>query len=302
VRKFFLSILGVALLATACSGPADEEVATYNGMVITVDDVSSLFSTESIPIDNLFRNVAFRIIAIDILEANYDQEFGTELDDAAVETRSQEMIAEIEAQGLTIPEYFGYEAATEALVQSDARASLIQEGVIAALVSDPDLIADMQTAASANPAAFTTVCIRHILTETDVEALAVFVRLEAGEDFGTVADEVSLDASPAGDLGCSAPGRYVEPFAEATMAAEVGVLFGPVATNFGFHVLIVDERITATAEDIASDPDAFLTVEQIDSLWFTWLNEQLVEADIEVNPKFGVWDPETVQIVAPPAE
>ena len=302
MRRPLIAILCFGLVAAACSGPADEEVATYDGNVITVGDVSSLFSTESLPIDIDFRTAAFRIIAIDLLEEGYEQEFGGDIDEAEVEARSEALLAEIEAQGLTIPAYFGYAGATEVMTLFDARLTLIHDGVLAALIADPDLIADLQMAVAANPAALTTVCTRHILTATPAEAEDVLARLEAGEDFGTVADEVSLDASPSGDLGCSAPGRYVAPFAEATMVAEIGAIFGPIATNFGFHILVVYDRATPTAEDIASDPGAFLTPDQIDALWFDWLNRRIVEADIEVNPKFGVWDPTTLQIVAPPTE
>ena len=85
------------------------------------------------------------------------------------------------------------------------------------------------------------------------------------------------------------------------MAADIGEIYGPVATNFGFHVLIVDERIMPTADDLAADPAAYLPVEQKQALWGRLVQRATrCDADIDVNPKFGVWDPATLRIVAPP--
>ncbi|MBU1227030.1 MAG: peptidylprolyl isomerase [Actinobacteria bacterium] len=302
MRRPLVSIICVALVAAACSSPQDEEVASYDGNVLTVGDVSALFASESIPIDIDFRQAAFRLVALDILEAAYEQDFATEVDEADVDARFEALLADIEGQGLTLADYFGYADAAEGMVRFDARLSAIRDGVIAEQVVDPDLISDLQTALAADPAIFTGVCVRQIRTETIEEADAVVTRIEAGEDFGAVADEVSLDDSAGGDLGCAAPGDYVAPFAEATMTAPIGELYGPVATTYGFHVLIVDQRVTPTAEELAADPGYYLTQDQLDALWFDWLNAEIAAADVEVNPKFGVWDAETLQIVAPPTE
>ena len=113
---------------------------------------------------------------------------------------------------------------------------------------------------------------------------------------------ISTDPSPGGDLGCASPSLYVAPFQTATMAAEIGVLTGPVETQFGWHVLIVDDRVVPTAEEIAADPASYLSDDQIQSLWVGWINDELSAADITVNEKFGVWDPDGLRIAPPPTE
>jgi parvulin-like peptidyl-prolyl isomerase len=300
VRRLAIPFLCLAAVTAACSGPAGEELATVDGVVITVDDVSELYSVDNIPIDANFRLAAFRLVALEVLEGAYEEDFDTEVDDAVVEEQFQTFLSEIEAQGLTVAEAFGVPDATENMVMFDARLTVIRDGVIEGIANDAELIAALQTQLAASPDLFTIVCTRHVLTPTEDAALAVIARLESGEDFAEVATEVSLDATPDGDLGCTAPGAYVPEFADATMAAEIGEIHGPVSTDFGFHVLIVDERTTPTADDLAAEPSAYLPAEQIQTLWVDWFNEQLADAEIEVNSKFGAWDAATLRIVAPP--
>jgi len=92
------------------------------------------------------------------------------------------------------------------------------------------------------------VCAKHILVAELDDAEAVVERLEAGEDFAEVAAEVSSDTGSAargGELGCLPQGATVPAFDDAAFGAEVGVLTGPVQTQFGYHLLVVDERIDA---------------------------------------------------------
>lgn len=84
----------------------------------------------------------------------------------------------------------------------------------------------------------------HILVDSEEAALAVKARIEGGEDFGAVAREVSTDTGSGangGDLGWFTQGMMVEPFEAAVMAAEIGALVGPVQTQFGWHIIRVNE-------------------------------------------------------------
>jgi len=299
VRKLVLPILCVALVAAACSGPGDDVVATVGGKVITVDDISELFETETIPIDTSFRDAAFRMVAMSALVDAYEDEFDARIDETAVDELHQEFLASLVTDGVTVAQATNIPDASEAMIRFNAHLTLLREDVVAELISSPELA----EALLADPEAITTVCVRHILTTTEAEILDVQARLEAGEDFASVADEVSLDtATPGGDLGCAAADLYVGAFAAATVEAEVGALHGPVATEYGFHMIIVDERTTPTAEQITADPTPYLSEQAIDSLWVDWFNGKLRDADIDVNPRFGVWDAATLQIVASPAE
>ena len=83
----------------------------------------------------------------------------------------------------------------------------------------------------------------HILVETEEEALALIEELENGADFGMLAREHSTGPSGpnGGQLGWFGPGRMVPAFEEAVLALEVGEVSAPVQTEFGWHVITLNE-------------------------------------------------------------
>lgn len=86
---------------------------------------------------------------------------------------------------------------------------------------------------------------RHILVKTEEEAKAVIAELDAGKDFAEVAKEKSTDPnkSEGGDLGFFGKGRMVKEFEAAAFAQEIGTYSKtPVKTDFGFHVIKVEEK------------------------------------------------------------
>jgi peptidyl-prolyl cis-trans isomerase C len=86
---------------------------------------------------------------------------------------------------------------------------------------------------------------RHILVEGEDEAKKVAARVKGGEDFAKVAAEVSKDPgskTEGGDLGFFAKDRMVAPFAEAAFAMKPGQVSDPVKSQFGWHVIKVEER------------------------------------------------------------
>jgi parvulin-like peptidyl-prolyl isomerase len=86
---------------------------------------------------------------------------------------------------------------------------------------------------------------RQILLDTKAEAEVVLDRLEEGEDFATLAEELSKDPGSAelgGDLGWFARGMMVPEFDEVAFSLEPGEMSGVVETSFGFHIIVVEER------------------------------------------------------------
>jgi len=87
------------------------------------------------------------------------------------------------------------------------------------------------------------VCARHILVETEEQAAQALERIEAGEEFAAVADEVSTDpGTQGGDLGCFPRGTMVPPFEEAAFGAELNEVTGPVESQFGQHLILVYDQ------------------------------------------------------------
>ncbi len=99
---------------------------------------------------------------------------------------------------------------------------------------------------------------RHILVKTEEEAKAIIADLDAGKDFIELAKEKSTDPnkSEGGDLGYFSKGRMVPEFEEAAFAMEKGAYSKiPVQTQFGFHVIKVEDKRDAA-------PPAYETVAQ----------------------------------------
>lgn len=83
----------------------------------------------------------------------------------------------------------------------------------------------------------------HILVETEEEAAALVTELEGGADFAELAKEKSTGPSGprGGELGWFGKGAMVAPFEEAVVAMEVGGISAPVQTQFGWHVIKLNE-------------------------------------------------------------
>ena len=84
----------------------------------------------------------------------------------------------------------------------------------------------------------------HILVETEDEAKALIVALDGGADFAELAKEKSTGPSGpnGGELGWFGLGMMVAPFEEAVLDMEAGQISAPVQTQFGWHVLTLNEK------------------------------------------------------------
>lgn len=96
---------------------------------------------------------------------------------------------------------------------------------------------------------------RHILVDTEREAVDLIAQLDQGANFAELAREHSTGPSgpDGGDLGWATADSYVEPFAEAVRAATPGRHYeAPVETEFGWHVILVED----SEEQVAPGLDA----------------------------------------------
>jgi len=104
----------------------------------------------------------------------------------------------------------------------------------------------------ANPAQFqaqTQRRARHILVKTEVEAKSVLNDLKKGADFATLAKKKSIDPSAqnGGDLGYFAKGQLVPEFEKAVFSMNTGALSSVVKTQFGYHVIRLEDVRTRPA-------------------------------------------------------
>ncbi|MDB4053626.1 peptidylprolyl isomerase [Octadecabacter sp.] len=135
----------------------------------------------------------------------------------------------------------------------------------------------------------------HILVETEEEAIAVKEMIDGGADFADTAREKSTGPSgpSGGELGWFGPGMMVTEFETAVTTLEDGDVSDPVETQFGWHVVKLNEtRMTAlpSLDDLRSELETEIRQ--------TILNEKLAElteaADITL-PEEGAFDFSLIQ-------
>lgn len=85
---------------------------------------------------------------------------------------------------------------------------------------------------------------RHILVESEDEAKALLAELKKGADFAELAKQKSKDpgAANGGDLGYFTKDQMVPEFAEVAFKLDKGQLSNPVKTQFGWHVIRVEDK------------------------------------------------------------
>ena len=92
---------------------------------------------------------------------------------------------------------------------------------------------------------------RHILVETEDEAKAIKAELDKGADFAELAKKKSKDpgASDGGDLGFFTKDQMVPEFSNVAFSLEPGKISDPVKTQFGWHIIKVEEKRNRKAPD-----------------------------------------------------
>jgi peptidyl-prolyl cis-trans isomerase C len=92
---------------------------------------------------------------------------------------------------------------------------------------------------------------RHILVETEDEAKAIEAELKKGADFAELAKKKSKDpgAADGGDLGFFTKDQMVPEFSTVAFALEPGKISDPVKSQFGWHVIKVEEKRSRKAPD-----------------------------------------------------
>jgi peptidyl-prolyl cis-trans isomerase C len=100
---------------------------------------------------------------------------------------------------------------------------------------------------------------RHILVETQGEAVDIITQLDGGADFADIAKEKSTGPSgpSGGDLGWFPPDRMVSEFSNAVQALKDGEYSKePVQTQFGWHVILREESRESVPPPFESVRDA----------------------------------------------
>ncbi|HVM11747.1 MAG TPA: peptidylprolyl isomerase [Actinomycetota bacterium] len=215
-------------------------------------------------------------------------------DEAAVERRLQEQI-----QALGGEQAFDRQLAAAGASRGDVedliRKQVLRENVARLVVTEQVPEEQLRQQYEERAIEFTQVRVSHILVADEALAQDLAQRVTP-KNFAELAREHSEDpgsAEQGGDLGMRPAGEFVEPFARATVGSSVGDIVGPVRTEFGYHIVWVRERTAPAFEEVRDQ----LLAEVGQEFFTNWLLQRLRDAQVLVNPRYGVFDRESGEVV-----
>jgi len=197
---------------------AETVVATVNGTNITIGNMIIARATlpeqyQQLPPEVLFKGILDQLVQQTALSQDYEGDLPTRIT-LALENERRQLIAG--------------EVIEKAMAQD------VSQEELQAAYDEAYTDAEPTEEFSAS----------HILVETEEDAKAVKTELDEGADFAELAKEKSTGPSgPAGGtLGWFGPGMMVPAFETAVAELEVGAVSEPVETQFGWHVIKLDEK------------------------------------------------------------
>lgn len=246
------------------------------------------------------RQVLSRLVNREVLQAAAERE-GVTVDDG-----------DVDAQLEDFAEQAGGEDALEAQAAQNGisprdlepflRDVVLEQALGDALTEDEDVPQEqLQGLYQQNIAQFDRVRSRHILVEDEAQARSILaqVRQDASK-FAELAAEFSTDTSnkdQGGDLGLQGRGQFVPEFEALLFSAEPGT-YDVVQTEFGWHVVHVEERETTSIQEAGPQLRRAALQEQRAQATGTLLRDVASDLGVKVNPRFGRWDPETGSVEA----
>lgn len=188
---------------------------------------------------------------------------------------------------------------TRAEVEAFAARLLLVNAVQEAVVDERLDEDTLMQAYGANLPQFTTLEVGHILVadRSDAQRIAAEV---TPKTFARAAERESIDtqsAAQGGSLGSFSEAgfrtQFDPDFVAATLALQAGEISGPIRTQFGWHVIQLVRRDMAPFEDVRDQ----LRANETGAVFDEWFSEQLGTTAIDVNPRFGRFDPDTGQVL-----
>ena len=246
------------------------------------------------------RQVLSRLVNREVLRAAADRE-GVSVSDGDVDKQLQDFAAQAGGE-----EALEAQAAQNGISPEDLQPFLrdvvLEQALGDALTEDEDVPQEqLQGLYQQNIAQYDRVRSRHILVEDEAQARSLLAQVQQDPDrFAELAAESSIDTSnkdQGGDLGLQGKGQFVPEFEALLFSAEPGT-YDVVQTQFGWHVVNVQERETTSLEDATPELRRAALQEQRAQETGTLLRDVAADLGITVNPRFGEWDSETGTIEA----
>jgi foldase protein PrsA len=327
VRRLLPVLCLVVLAAAGCSGfgVRNSDAATVNGTGISTDRLSEMTKAQlgqqqaqtqqsgqaqSQDIEGVTRQALEGLIQFQLVLDGAKRE-GINIQESDVDARMEQFKQQVAAQGRDFKELLATNQITEDLVRAQQRVQLAVDLVAVKLVPyKPD--AELRKLLQQKKDDFLEVHVRHVLVKDKATADKARQELVAGAGWATVAKRRSIDTQSkekGGDLGFNAKGSTVKPFEQAEFAlAAQGDCKGrtsgscsspisqPVKTQYGYHVLqVVGLRLPALDNDLRAKLEPTVKDRRQQAIQ-RWFDEQVKQAQVTVNPRFGRWDAATGKV------
>ncbi len=246
------------------------------------------------------RQVLSRLVNREVLRAAAERE-GVTVDDGDVDAQLQDFAAQAGGE-----EALEAQAAQNGIAPQDLQPFLrdvvLEQALGDALTEDEDVPQEqLEGLYQQNIAQYDRVRSRHILVEDEAQARSILAQVrEDPSRFAELAAEFSSDTSnkdQGGDLGLQGRGQFVPEFEALLFSAEPGT-YDVVQTQFGWHVVNVQERETTGLEEATPELRRAALQEQRAQATGSLLRDVASDLGVKVNPRFGRWDPETGSIEA----
>lgn len=235
---------------------ADTVVATVNGTDITIGNMIIARATlpeqyQQLPPEVLFKGILDQLVQQTALSQSYEGDLPGRVT-LALENERRQLIA-----GEVIEAAMAEEVTTEELETAYA-----------------------ETYGSAEPTEEFNAA--HILVETEEEAAALKEEIEGGADFAETAKTKSTGPSgpSGGALGWFGPGMMVPEFETAVADMEVGDVSDPIQTQFGWHIIKLEDKRQKDApamDEVKAEIETQIRQVKAQEM----IEEKTAEADVE---------------------
>jgi peptidyl-prolyl cis-trans isomerase C len=294
------ALCAAVLLATGCENPADPAAVSVNGVDVSrdsfLDDARSYASLPSDPY-GLLSDTPHSYASAGLAQLMSERIIDRVLLDAATRYGLEPdptLVSQYDSQ-ISTPSQSGEVSPLNDL-PDDLRQSFLEARALESQLFDyvgsnrwwTDDEAEKYDELVAAGEVSTVSCVHHILVDTEDEAIEILAELDDGATFEDLAAQRSTDTgsgSSGGDLGCNPAGTFVDEFEAAISGATSGDVVGPVATEFGFHIIRVDQAAVApTIEEAGAN---------------AWVAILRVTTKVDLDRRYGMWDPATFTVIPP---
>jgi parvulin-like peptidyl-prolyl isomerase len=323
IRRLPLAIVGIlaVCLLAGCGRYLTTAVAVVNGESIAREAfdrrVASLLQSPQLqgaltPDDAEQRLQVERQVILELIRDALIRQEARRLRIRVSEAEVQARLDQVRAQ---FPNAGDFAAAlrqsglTEASLRDQVRARLIAERLLARVAGPVEPTEEEIRTAYGNGERFEEIRVRHILfrvpqpgdeTAARRRAEAALAQIRAGADFAAVARQQSEDEgtrAQGGDLGTITRDAPIdEHFKAAAFALRAGQVSDVVRTSFGFHIIRVDARTSKSFEEVRTQLADEIRQAKLQEGFQRWLADAARRARIAVNPRYGDFNPETLEI------